>query len=267
MFNKQRKLEQAGWLVLFLFSVSAMPAMAQSKRSLNEAVKTAEKTNRASAKSQKRISSLDNQTQKLLERYRAANWKAQQLQLYVKQLEQMIGSQEDKLDSLLRQIEEIEVTQREVLPLMERMVESLEKFVALDLPFKVEERESKVRRLKKLLIDADRSVADKYRNVLEAFQREVDYGRSIEAYQEELKIGRSERIVDVLRVGRIGLYYLTLNGEEGGWWNRAKGKWQPLPEANRLATRQAIRKGLKIAEDKSVPALITLPVPAPEKSS
>ena len=38
------------------------------------------------------------------------------------------------------QLDEIEVTARDVLPLMNKMVDKLESFVALDVPFLIEER-------------------------------------------------------------------------------------------------------------------------------
>jgi len=61
------------------------------------------------------------------------------------------------------------------------------------------------------------------------------------------------------RVGRIGLYYQTLNGSDSGYWDRAAGDWMPLDGGDRLA----IRQGLRVARQAVAPELLRLRVPAP----
>ena len=100
---------------------------------------------------------------------------------------------------------------------------------------------------------ADVSLAEKYRRVLEAYQVETEYGRTIEAYQDDLILEDETRTVNFLRIGRVGLYYLTLDGQEAGAWNEG---WQSLDDSY----RQAIDKGLKVAKKQLPPDLLVLPL-------
>ena len=71
----------------------------------------------------------------------------------------------------------------------------------------------RVANLKRLMDDADTPLSEKYRRVMEAYQVEVQYGHTIEAYQGELRDPGSSRMVEFLRLGRVGLYYLSLDGK------------------------------------------------------
>ena len=84
---------------------------------------------------------------------------------------------------MTRQLGEIETTSREVLPMMQKMVATLDQFVKLDVPFLPEERTNRIAALKDMMTRADVSVSEKYRRIVEAYQIEIEYGRTIEAYQ------------------------------------------------------------------------------------
>ena len=107
--------------------------------------------------------------------------------------------------------------------------------------------------------DPEAPLAEKYRRVLEAYQIEAEYGRTLGA--ERGQIG--DRQADLLRVGRAGLFYLTLDGDEAGRWDAKAGKWEELPGRY----RKEIRRGLKLARETAAPDFINLPMPAAEKSS
>jgi hypothetical protein len=108
---------------------------------------------------------------------------------------------------------------------------------------------------------ADVTIGEKYRRMLEAYQIEMDYSRTIEASRGELQTGGGTRTVDFLRIGRIGLYYLTLDRREVGHWNPANDAWEVLPSRYKLP----IRNGLRIARKQTAPDLLRLPVPAPQE--
>lgn len=220
--------------------------------------------NRAAARSQVKVDRLSEETARLLREYRAILRRSESLHVYNEQVERLIRSQEEEMASLQAQLREIEVTHREIVPLILRMVDSLAQFVALDRPFLPEERRVRVAELRKLMDRADIAISEKYRRVMEAYQVEAEYGRTIEAYQGVLEQdgdqdGRN-RTVHFLRVGRISLIYLTLDGKETGYWNQELRRWEILPEGD----RSSIMRGIRIAR-KEVPAdLIRLPIAAPE---
>lgn len=229
---------------------------------VNEVINTESKTQQAAGASQKRVDRTSAQTDEVLEQYREALWKRKQLTVYARQLGELIASQQASKDSLREQIEEVERTGEEIMPLMLRMVDTLEAFIKLDVPFLPEERAERVAKLREVLGDADSSVAEKYRRVLEAYQVEADYGRTLEAYRGELKFAEAIRAVDFLRLGRVGLYYISLDGQLIGYWNNQQRKWVGLDSDY----RQPIRRGLQLAKDQIAPELLELPVPAPVKA-
>lgn len=231
----------------------ASAAFAQND-ALERAVTTAEQTQRTSVQSQDRIDQLDDQTKQLLERYRSATWQAQQLNVYADQLAQLTAGQDAEKASLQRQLTEMERTEREILPLMLRMFDGLEKLVAADLPFLQEERKERLENLKRLMANPETGVAEKYRRVLEAYQIEAEYGRSLGA--ERTQIG--ERTVDVLRVGRTGLYAITLDGAETFYWDAPTAKWRELDRRYQTAVKQ----GIRMARETMAADLLVLPMPA-----
>lgn len=230
---------------------------------IDKVVETETKTQRAASRSQDKVDRISNQTDKLLEEYREVLWKRKQLTVYAKQLQELTDSQETDKAELQRQIDEVARTGEEIMPLMLRMVDTLEEFIELDVPFLPEERKERLDKLRSMLSDANTSVAEKYRRVLEAYQIEADYGRTLETYRGELKFGGVIRSVDFLRLGRVGLYYSTLDGKLLGQWDHEARKWRGLDDEY----RQSIRRGIQLAKDQIAPELLRLPVPAPEKVS
>jgi hypothetical protein len=93
---------------------------------------------------------------------------------------------------------------------------------------------------------------------MEAYQSEIDYGRTIESYRGTL----DGREVDFLRVGRISLIYQTLDGQELGVYNTTSKAWQPLDSEFKSKVIAAIR----IAREQAAPDLIKVPVAAPQES-
>jgi hypothetical protein len=140
------------------------------------------------------------------------------------------------------------------------MIDVMAQFVELDLPFLPEERQTRIAQLQTLMERADVTISEKYRRILEAYQVETEYGRTIEAYQGELSGEEKARTVDFLRIGRVSLYYLSLDGREVGMWNNKTHAWMVLDNAYRQSVEQAI----KVARKQLPPDLLTLPVNAVE---
>jgi len=229
-------------------------------QALNEALKVRTAANETSAASQDRINGIADQTDELLRQYREELQQIEALQAYNGQLEKLLASQDRESVSLREQIESVTVIGREVTPLMLRMVDAIEDFVALDVPFLLDERRERVASLKALMDRADVTNAEKYRRILEAYQIENDFGRTIEAYRGSLEANGETKTVDYLRVGRVILLYQSLDGQEVGAWSQKDRAWQSLDGGY----RPAIRQGLRIARKQAAPDLLKLPVPAAE---
>ena len=225
---------------------------------LEDAIDTQVDTDIAAQESQETIDNLDDETTDMLAQYRDILRQTQSLKTYNDQLEQLVSSQRNELDSISLQLENIETTQRDIVPLMSKMIEVLEQFVTLDIPFLQQERNDRLVALKTMMGRADVSLSEKYRRIMEAYQVETEYGRTIEAYQADLNKEGDNRTVDFLRIGRVNLYYLTLDGREAGVWDTESGQWQTLPD-NYL---QPIADGLKVARKQLPPDLMVLPLKA-----
>ena len=243
----------------FVLAALCISVAAAAADPVGEAIDATVQTNRDAKASQQKINQLDDQTRAALEKYRSALVQAQQLTAYATQMEKLAAAQDAERARLEKQVGEIDGTARELLPLLARMVESLDKFVSLDLPFLKQERNERVAALQKLMDDPDTVLAEKYRRVLEAYQIEAEYGRTLGA--ERGQVG--DRQADLLRVGRAGLFYLTLDGDEAGRWDAKAGKWETM--AGKY--RKEIRRGLKIARETAAPDFINLPMPVAEKAS
>ncbi len=210
--------------------------------------------------SQQHVEKLDNHTQAMLAEFREASLELKNLKVYHDQLAKIVKSQEQEKIELKEQMLEIEITQRNIMPLMLRMQKVLEQFVALDAPFLEQERKLRISSLQQMMDRSDVDLAEKYRRLIEAYMVETDYGRTIESYTGTLQKEGKQSTVDFLRFGRLGLYYLSLDGAEAGYWMRNEKRWGILPDSY----RSSILQGLRIAKKQAAPDLLKLPVSAPE---
>lgn len=227
---------------------------------LSEALEIDSATQEAAIKSQKKIDALSEKTRQMLEKYRATTHQAESLKVYNKHLENLLISQQQEKKSLQQQLLDIETTHHAIVPLILNMLDSLEKFIQLDIPFLSEERQQRLATLKAMVNSADVTYAEQYRRILEAYQIENEYGKTIEAYRADLNLNGVVSSVDFLRLGRIALYYQRLDGSESGYWSRELKQWQVLPSEY----HNRIRSGLRIARKEAAPDLLTLPIPAVE---
>jgi hypothetical protein len=193
-------------------------------------------------------------------RYAQAVGDVQSLERFNRLLEEQVKSQEEEVASIQRQLVEIETTNREVQPLMQQMVNTLDRFVQLDVPFLLEERTAVVANLKRLMDRADVSTSEKYRLILEAYQRELEYGRTLESYEGHLGTGADARTVEFARLGRVSLMYRTLDGSETGYWDAEKKDWVKDP-----GLRNAVEEAIRVAKGDGPPELLIVPVPAPQE--
>lgn len=217
-------------------------------------------TDSAAAASQATINQLDDAATEALQAYRVAIQRAESLEIYNRQIQRLIESQEAEISSIQRQTAEIENIETGALPFMIEMTETLSEVVESDVPFLRDERLKRIDDLKLLIDRADVTAGEKYRRIMEAYMVEAEYGRTIEAYSGNLAVGGTVRSVDFLRIGRIGLYYQTLDGDETGRWSPVTGEWEILEGDYRTS----VRDGLRIARQQAPPNLLKLPINAPE---
>ncbi len=205
---------------------------------------------------QGQIDEVHKETRSLIDEYQSRLKLVAGLEHYNVMLNSQLLAQSQEILVLQESIGEVQVIERQILPLLARMIEGLDEFLVLDVPFLMTERRERTARLRELLVRSDVTVAEKSRRVLEAYQIENDYGRTIESYKDKLQLGEASFDADFLRVGRIGLLYRTVGNGEVGYWDRASKNWKPLANT---PYRRYIDQGLKVANQEIAPELISIP--------
>lgn len=195
--------------LLIAGALVATPVLAQDDEVLNPVIDEAAKINESAAKSQEKINGITDQIDSKLQQFKTLMKEIEGLEVYNTQLRKQINSQEQEMDDLNAAIDEVSVVERQITPLMMRMIDGMEQFIALDVPFLPEERKNRVMDLKAMMDRADVAASEKFRRVMEAYQVEMDYGRTMEAYSGLHTINGQERDVEFLRLGRTALIYQT----------------------------------------------------------
>ncbi|MBB84848.1 MAG: hypothetical protein CL931_13655 [Deltaproteobacteria bacterium] len=242
----------------------ALGAGVASAQQLDPPIDAQVDANAASADSQVRVEEISTATDSLTADYRLTLKKIESLNIFNRQLTQVIDSQNEELESLQRQIDSVEEVGRSVTPLMLEMIEALDQFVQFDVPFLADERKTRVDGLRVLMRRSDVAEPERYRRILEAYQIENDYGRTIDAHSGTIDKNGEQVPVDFLRVGRIALVYKSRDGQEYGVWDHASKAWQVL-DSNDYANW--VDEGLRVAKKQSAPQLIRVPLPQPGGAS
>jgi len=212
-------------------------------------------------KAQEKINKIDDETAKLESEYKAVLQQLETLRIYNNQLRGLIEAQKAEIKVTQRDIDRVTTIDREVVPLMLKMVDGIDQFVELDVPFLIEERRNRINNLKKLMQRADASPAEKFRKVLEAYQIENEYGRTIEGIRGSVNTEDGKQLtVDFLRIGRVALYYKTLDDSKIARWNNNTKSWEDIDTGFISPVKQA----LSIAREQAAPDLLLLPLDAAE---
>jgi hypothetical protein len=197
-----------------------------------------------SAKSQSLIDSTERKTDKIVNEWKAVSKQVEGLKLYNAQKRIQIQAQLDLMDKLDEQLVQVVVMQRQIPPLAQKMLDSLESFISLDTPFRKEERQNRIDLVRSSLAKPKVTASEQVRQVLEAYNIEAEYGRKIDTYESTLNDGT---VVNILVIGRIGMFYQTKDEQSSGRWNNETGEWDELAGSYRKPIRDGIRMAKKLA--------------------
>ena len=247
----------------------AAPSAFSVETALTSVLAKGEQRTDKAIKSQLKIDSIDADARSAEREFRAVSKEIEGLEVYLQQLNKQLAAQESEKTDIENSIRQVTLIERQITPLMLRMIDAIDRFVVADVPFQREERLSRIANLKDLMGRSDVTVAEKYRNVMDAYQKEMSYGRTIKTYRDTISLDgtlfetKGEREVDFLRVGRISLMFLSLDGESLGIWDQQSKEWQPLESGYKGKLIGALR----IAREQAAPSLIKIPVAAPLPST
>ena len=229
--------------VLIAFSVISL-ANEVVEVNMESVLEVGRENQQLSATSQDRIDATERQTDKIVNEYKVVSKQVEGLKLYNAQKRIQIQAQLDLMDKLDEQLVQVVVMQRQIPPLAGKMLDSLETFIKLDTPFRAEERRARVDLVRSSMSKPKVTASEQVRQVLEAYNIEAEYGRKIDTYEDKLADGT---VVNILVIGRIGMFYQTKDERTSGRWDNEVGEWVELPGSYRKPIRDGIRMAKKLA--------------------
>lgn len=222
---------------------------------MEKAIEIEASSSNAAAERQSYIDNIDNQIIILIGDIQFLSQQLDLTNIYNRQLQELIESQEAEIISINEQMAELDKTNRGILPKLEEMVNTLSSIVENDTPFLMTERLARIDDLKDILVQSNVSTSEKFRRVFEAYQIENEYGRTIEAYRDEIVIDSETFNVEVFRLGRVGLYARTSDGKNTAMFSKSENKW-----IKKRGIDNELVVALKIARKELPPSLLKLPV-------
>lgn len=219
--------------------------------SMENVLEVGRENQQLSAASQSRIDSTERQTDKIVNEYKVVAKQVEGLKLYNEQKRIQIKAQLELMDRLDDQLDQVVVMQRQIPPLAQRMLESLENFINLDTPFRIEERQNRIDLVRASLAKPKVTASEQVRQVLEAYNIEAEYGRKIDSYEATVE----GKVVNILVVGRIGMFYQTKDETETGVWNNDSQSWEIID-----GYRRPVRDGIRMAKKLTPTDMLTIPV-------
>ena len=137
--------------------------VAQADQTLNAILQVGQEKTQLAQASQQKIDKIAEQTSSLLDQFKTVNKQIEGLRVYNSQLERQIANQLKVISQLEESIENVTVIERQIQPLVLKMLDALEQYVALDVPFHLDERTERLETLRENQERADISVAEKFR--------------------------------------------------------------------------------------------------------
>ena len=182
----------------------------------------------------------------LVARYRAAKTNVTWLADRQTEESARVTAIEERIAELGRRLSESDRLERSMQDTLMVIFERLEDSVANSLPFLPAERQMRLQSLDTELVRPDADSGEKLRRLLEALQVEASYGASVEVYQDEITLAGTEMHADILRLGRVALFWRTPDGERVGTYDQATSAWvelsggdnRTIAMAMEMATRQ-----------------------------
>ena len=218
----KRKISMATLLAGLLGTAALGPVHAQEGKSLSDTVARTVATQQETQKKQEAWAEEKND---LTARYRAA-------MAQVDYLDKTRAFEQKEVNSLDASIAELNRRMVESVKLKDNLedtlnvvVDHLENRVNKDIPFLMNERRERIASVREAIAKPELSAAEKLRRVLEALQVEANYGNTVDVSQERIKVGDEEISADIIRIGRVSVFWRSPDGNRVGEFDRGTGQW------------------------------------------
>lgn len=196
-------------------------------------------------KTQQDLEQWDEQRRKLVAEYEMLQSRNAALIAEKERLTREKASHEDLVKSLEARKKESLRISSEITPFIENAYSRIQNLVAADSPFLRKERQTRLKLLEKNLHDPQVSVSEKFRKVMEALFVEAEYGNTIEVYQDKVNIEDRSVLGNIFRMGRVSLFFQSLDQKISGYFDVAESGWRVLPEKYNREITAVLEMGAK----------------------
>ncbi|NQY41480.1 MAG: DUF3450 domain-containing protein [Henriciella sp.] len=229
------------------------PAVAQG---LDRAIATGEQATRRAEQVQQQINQLDDERSDMVGEFRTLLQRKTAAELYARQQEAAVESQEREIASLTDQLSRVDEITSQTVPMLETLIDDLDAFVDADLPFRLEERKDRIARLREYLVDPNVSVTERYRQIMDAYTAEMEVGRKTDTWKETISVDDKEVTVDMVLFGRVALVYMDPTSRYAKRYDRETSSWVDLESKYKAEIEKAIRiiQGKRTQDVMYVPA-------------
>lgn len=242
------------WYVLFLLLLPGLVTFAEPvtdkiKKPVEDSIAIRQQTQKNVEKWSEKKSMLESEYDLLVENQKRL---VQQQQRLTEELEASMG----RVSDLENRIDAIEKISEKLTPFLNGIYEKLNTSVDEGLPFLNEERSARLESLNKTLGDPQIALGEKFRKVMEALSIETEYGNTVEVYQQKILLESDEVLVNILRLGRISLFFESLDQENTGYYDPSERLWKKLPQS----ANRDVRMAVEIASKRRPADIVTLPL-------
>lgn len=248
-----RNLSVLLMLAMLLASLALLPSALQAAENL---AGMAEETVSSEQQVRSMEQSWEAEERKMLSSIEQLRQRQQALQMETKQLQQQLEHKQSRLDFHERRREETEKLRQGLQQWFYAVASTIRTDIAGGVPFLAQERRERLDSLDKVLLDEDTAAHEKLRRLMEVLQVEAKYGYSAEAYADSIPLAGEQLQVDLVRLGRVSLFFITPDAHSCGVYDPATKGFTFLPAKYTADIRQA----LKSINGQSTDPLNLLPV-------
>ena len=189
-------------------------------------------------KTQDNLDDWSEERQALDVRYRTAKANIEYLKERIARREERAAALDAKVDELDRRMVESARLNEVIQDTLDVVLGRLETVIARDLPFLEDERSARLVNLRNVMASPDLDPAEKLRFLLEALLIEAQYGETVEVASATIPVAGETVHADVLRIGRLAMFWRSPDGSRIGTWDPAEHAWIELPgKYNRTISR------------------------------
>lgn len=243
-------------LLVLLLAVAARAQSPAANQQAGDVQETVTGTLELQKQTQQKRDAWAQERADLTARFRAAKANVEYLVARREVDERKLAALEANVATMERNLSESLRLEASVQDTLDAITTRLAGVVERDLPFLKQEREARIAALRAELARPDVTSAEKLRRLLEVLQVEAGYGNGLELTQEQIEVNGERIFVDLLRVGRLSLFWRTSDGKRVGEYDCGAGRWTELPSRH----SRAIRDAMEMASRMRPVEIIALPL-------